>query len=326
MGVLLGIWAAFGMVILPLVKKIYFVLFSSVLHEKRVRAVASAGGIVLALLLFIFLVPLPSWTRTEGIVWVPEESLVRAGAAGFVKRVVAEPDAVVSSGDLLIECEDPLLKAEGQVFRAQFNALQARYDAEILTDRVKAKVTQEELNHARANLARSEERFHELTVRSLSDGTLVFPRVEDLPGRYLRQGELIAYVLNIDRPTVRVVVPQTDVDLIRNRTRRVEVRLVERIGEVIPAVVKRTTPGASERLPSTSLGSSGGGKIATDPRDPQGTKTLEKVFSVDVELSQPAGPVNVNGRVYVKFDHGFEPLSVQGYRSLRRLFLRWFNV
>jgi len=28
----------------------------------------------------------------------------------------------------------------------------------------------------------------------------------------------------------------------------------------------------------------------------------------------------------VRFDHGFEPLAVQWYRSLRRLFLRWFNV
>jgi putative peptide zinc metalloprotease protein len=106
----------------------------------------------------------------------------------------------------------------------------------------------------------------------------------------------------------------------------VEVRLAERVSEVIPARVTRTTPGASERLPSTTLGSSGGGAVAIDPQDPQGTKTLEKVFNVDIELANPVDTVYVNDRVYVKFDHGFEPLSVQWYRSLRRLFLRWFNV
>jgi putative peptide zinc metalloprotease protein len=239
---------------------------------------------------------------------------------------VATPDSFVKKGDLLIECVDPLLKAEVQVLRAELSALQARYDAEILTDRVKAQVTLEEIGHARANLARSEERFRELNIRSQSDGILVVPRAEDLPGRYIHQGELVAYILNIDRPTVRVVATQTDVDQIRNRTRRVDVRLAERISEVIPAAVMRTTPGASERLPSTTLGSSGGGTIAIDPRDPEGTKTFEKVFTVDIELSKPAETVYVNDRVYVKFDHGFESLAVQWYRSLRRLFLRWFHV
>jgi putative peptide zinc metalloprotease protein len=325
-GVLLGIWAAFGMVIVPLVKKIHYLLFSPELGEKRVRAVTTAGGLSAALLLFIFLVPVPSWTRTEGVVWVPEEALVRAGTSGFVDRVAMTRDSAVRKGDLLIECVDPLLKAEVRVQRAQLNALQARYDAEILTERVKAQVTQEEITHARANLSRSEERFRELTIRSQSDGILVVPRAEDLPGRYLRQGELIAYVLNTDRPMVRVVVSQADVDQIRNRTKRVEVRLAERVSEVIPATVKRTTPGASERLPSTTLGSYGGGAIAMDPRDPQRTKTLEKVFTVDIELAKPSETMYVNDRVYVRFDHGFEPLSLQWYRSLRRLFLRWFNV
>jgi len=327
-GVLLGIWAAFSMVVVPLVKKIHYLLFSPELREKRGRALTTAGGLSTALLLFIFLAPVPSWTRTEGVVWVPEEALVRAGTTGFVDRVVAAPDSVVKKGERLIECVDPLLKAEVQVQRAELNALQARYNAEILTltDRVKAQVTQEEIGHARANLTRSEERLRELTIRSLSEGTLVIPRAEDLPGRYVRQGELIAYVLNNERTTVRVVVPQTDVDQIRNRTRRVEVRLAERVSEVVPARITKTTPGASERLPSTTLGSSGGGAIAIDPRDSEGTKTLEKVFSVDIELTKPAETVYVNDRVYVKFDHGFEPLSVQWYRSLRRLFLRWFNV
>lgn len=325
-GVLLGIWAAFGMAIVPLVKKIHYILLSPEMGEKRVRAVTTAGGLSAALLLFIILVPLPSWTRAEGIVWVPEEALVRAGTSGFVDRVVMAPDSAVRKGDLLIECVDPLLKAEVRVQRAQLNELQARYYAEILTDRVKAQVTQEEITNARANLSRSEERFRELMIRSQSNGMLVVPRSEDLLGRYLRQGELIAYVLNTDRPTVRVAVSQSDVDQIRNRTRRVEVRLAERVSEVIPATVTRTTPGASERLPSTALGSSGGGAIAIDPRDPQGTKTLEKVFTVDLELTKPAGTVYVNDRVYVKFDHGFETLAVQSYRSLRRLFLRWFNV
>jgi putative peptide zinc metalloprotease protein len=31
-------------------------------------------------------------------------------------------------------------------------------------------------------------------------------------------------------------------------------------------------------------------------------------------------------RVFVRFDHGFEPLGFQAYRAVRRLFLRQFDV
>ena len=102
--------------------------------------------------------------------------------------------------------------------------------------------------------------------------------------------------------------------------------MVERIGPVQPAVIKREVPGALERLPSTVLGRTGGGQIATDPTDTQGTKAFEKMFQFDVELSRPLDRVFVGGRVYVRFDHGPEPLAFQWYRQLRQLFLRRFNV
>jgi len=33
----------------------------------------------------------------------------------------------------------------------------------------------------------------------------------------------------------------------------------------------------------------------------------------------------VGARAYVRFDHGAEPIAVQGYRQLRQLFLQYFN-
>jgi putative peptide zinc metalloprotease protein len=156
----------------------------------------------------------------------------------------------------------------------------------------------------------------------------ILPGAEDLPARYLRQGELVAYVLNVneDKPTVRVVVSQSDVDLIRQHNKGVEIRLAERLGQTFPAVIKREVPGAVEKLPSTILGSIGGGEIAIDPRDAEGLKTLEKLFQFEIELPSTVGNVNIGGRVYLRFDHGYEPLVSRWYRSIRQLFLRRFNV
>jgi putative peptide zinc metalloprotease protein len=35
---------------------------------------------------------------------------------------------------------------------------------------------------------------------------------------------------------------------------------------------------------------------------------------------------HVGGRVYVRFDHGWEPLIWRWYRNVRQLFLRRFSV
>jgi len=325
-GILLGIWAFINMFIVPVFKRIQFVVSNSDLRGKRARAVLTAGVIILAVLLLLFFMPFPSWTRTEGVIWVPEESHVRAGTSCFVEDVAARPNVYVKKGDVLIKCQDPILVAHYKTLKAELNSLNAQYNAQIYTDRVQALITKEEISHVRANLARSEERLQELTVYSPSNGQFVIPDAEDLPGRYLNQGELVAYVLEVDTPTVRVVVKQSDVDLVRQHNRNVEVRLAERLDQIFPAVIKREVPGAVERLPSTALGSAGGGEIPIEPRDAEGVKTLEKMFQFDIELPSTVDDTYIGGRVFVRFDHGFEPLAFQWYRSLRLLFMRRFNV
>ncbi len=325
-GILLGIWAGISMFVIPVFKKIHFVLFNPALRENRVRAVMISGSLVLVVLAVLFILPFPSWTRTEGVVWVPEGSLVRSGTDCFIERMIAKPDTRVTKGDLLIECRDPLLVSNVRLLEAQLRELEARYNAEIYSDRVQAKITAEEMVHLRANLARARERQTELILYSPDDGVFIVPGAEDLPGRYIKQGALIAYVIDEERPTIRLIVSQSDIDLIRQRNKGIEIRLAERLDIAIPAVIKREVPGADERLPSAVLGNIGGGEIAIDPRDTEGLKTFEKLFQFDIEPKMAIGNASVGGRVYVRFDHGTEPLVFRWYRSLRRLFMRRFNV
>jgi putative peptide zinc metalloprotease protein len=121
------------------------------------------------------------------------------------------------------------------------------------------------------------------------------------------------------------VVSQTIIDLVSSGTRAVEVRLSERIGETVPAVIRRIVPGASEKLPTRALGTGGGGEVALDPNDRQGLTAVQKVFQIDLELASHAKLVNLGGRSYVRFDHGWAPLGTQWYRQIRQLFLSRFN-
>jgi putative peptide zinc metalloprotease protein len=325
-GMIMAGWAVVSMIILPAGKGIRFLLSSPRLVRKRVRAVFATGLAIACAVAVISFVPVPLSTRAEGVIWIPEQCFVRAGTEGFIDRVIAASGSKVKKGDPLIECSDPLLPPQIQVLESQLRELKALYDTQVLSDRVQAEITSEEIKHVSAQLERSRERAGELRINSSAEGMFLSPMAQDLPGRFVRRGELLGYVLDRSTITARVVVPQADVDFVRKRTLGVKIRLPEKIPETLPAEIDREVPAATDQLPSRTLSEQGGGEIPIDPRDMLGVKAFQKVFLFDVELPKQVSLYHVGGRVYVRFDHGWEPLIWRWYRNVRQLFLRRFNV
>jgi putative peptide zinc metalloprotease protein len=319
----LGAIAWIGM---PMVKGLAFLFSSPRIRTVRVRALAVTAALLGLAVWVVGFVPVPFRSRAEGVIWVPDEALVRASADGFLARVASNPGSRVGAGAILVVLRDPILTTRVRELEARRQEVEARYDEHRHTDRVKAEILRQELVYVTQGLDEARARVAELTVRSAVTGTFVVPVPEDLPGRYLRKGELVGYVVELGRVTVRTVVPQDTIDLVRHRTPRVDVRLAERLDEVVPGVIRREVPGGSERLPTAALGIEGGGQVAINPRDQRGVTAVQKVFQVDIELPARSRFLNVGGRAYVRFDHGREPLAVQAYHHLRQLFLSRFNV
>jgi putative peptide zinc metalloprotease protein len=310
----------------PAFKIVDYLINSPRIRRVRSRAVVATAIVVGGLLAVIFVVPAPLRTMTEGVVWVPDEGLVRAGADGFVQKVIAKPGAWVKKGDPLLAIYDRDIATEVSVLEARLQELQARHREQVVTDRVKAQILDEEMAYVRSKLARAKERSEELVVTAKADGRFVLPRSVDMQGRYLKKGQLVAHVVNIETVAIRAVLPPEDVDLVRGSTRDVDVRLAERIDSPSHADVVRLVPGASERLPSPALGTGGGGPLAVDPSDSSGQKTLQKFFEIELKLPPEERTLNVGGRAYVRFHHGWEPIGFQWYRKARQLFLARFNV
>jgi putative peptide zinc metalloprotease protein len=325
-GVLLGGFAAVGWFGIPAWRAVRHLLTSPQLRRVRGRALGVVGGGVALTALILALAPVPLRTRAEGVVWLPEEAHVRAGTDGFVHRVVAAPGVWVRPGDLLVELRDPTLEAELRMLEARVRELEARRDAERMESRVAEQLTLEELHYARRQLARARERTGDLSLRSRGAGRFVLPRSEDLAGRFVAQGELLAWVVSFDQVRVRAVVPQGDVDLVRQRTRAVELRLAQRLASRLPSEVLRIVPAASEQLPSVALGVGGGGEVPVDPTAPEGDRAALSLFEVELSVPADADVRHYGGRVYVRFDHGTEPLATQWGRRLRQLFLARFHV
>lgn len=326
LGMFFALVTAFTWFVLPLGKGVSYLFTSPRICRVRGRAMAVSTGATALVVTALCFTPVPFRTRAEGVVWIPDEAIVRAGADGFVQEVAGVPGSHVSRGDVLVVCHDAVLTTQLTVLESQLQEIDARIREQIPENIVKAKMLEEEKRYIEEKLARTKEQVQDLVITAKVDGTLVLPRAEDLPGRFVHRGDVLAHVVDLNTLTVRTIVDQADIDLIRHSTKTVQVLLAERLARPIEAGVTRLVPAASDELPSPALGSEGGGRVPMDPKDPKGQKAMRKVFQVDLQLPLELGIVNVGGRVYVRFDHGREPLVAQWYRQGRQLFLSRFNV
>jgi len=324
-GVLLAAVSLTQFALLPLWRQCRFLVADPRLRGRRGRALALTAGFAALVVLGIGFVPAPSWTRSEGVVWAPEGQQVRAGAAGEVASLLAEPGAVVAAGSPLFALRDPDLDHEVRAAEAALRALTARLAAERTRDRVQAGITREALVHARARVARGRDRRAELVVRSPRAGRFLVEAPGDWPGRFVRRGDLLGFVVEPDRTVVRVAVEADRIDLVRRATEAVAVRFSERVPEVYPARLVAEVPAATDRLPSPALSVEGGGAIALVSSGPE-ARAYRKHFLFDLAVDEAPEPVGVGGRVYVRFQHPPEPIAVQGARALRRLLLSQLHV
>jgi putative peptide zinc metalloprotease protein len=312
--------------VVPVSKGLKFLFTNPQLRLVRGRAITVTAIILAVVAGFIGFVPLPYRTGTEGVIWIPEESFVRAETEGVVQNLDVPSGNRVEDKTPLITLVNPFLIKQEKVLAARLQELEARHIQFLSSDPVKAQMAVDAARQEKDRLARIREDIAGLSVRSGTHGTFIVPSPEDLPGRFLHKGDVLGYVLELQRVTVRTIVSQESIDMVRNRTYGVAVRLSERLQEMVPATVKRVVPGASEQLPAKALGVAGGGAIAIDPTDRQGLKAVKKVFQIDLEMPAHSQRVNLGGRAYVRFDHGHAPLAAQWYFQVRQLFLSRFNV
>lgn len=326
-GLLLAIWAGATQVIVPLTKAASYLGSSPRLQRNRHRAIivsAVACAVVAGLL---FVMPFPLYTVAEGITWPSERSQVRASTDGFIGRLLVPNATPVVAGQPVMEANDPFLSAKVKVLEAQLRGLRRQHVALRANDPAEAAVVQEEINGVLSDLERARERHRDLTILSPRAGIFVVPVEQDMPGRFVKKGDLVGYVIDsADLLTARTMISQNDVALVRERTQGVDVLPVDWNGRSAHTSIIREVPGGLRSLPTPALGTLGGGSIAIDPRDNKGVTALDRYFEYEVALPSADARPFVGQRVRVRFDHGFEPIGFQLYRSFRQLFLKLFNV
>ena len=110
--IMLAAWAALTMVVQPVFKGLKFVFTSARIRKRRGRAVTVTGAVVAGVVGVVAFLPLPYFTRAEGVIWVPDQSVVRFETNGFVDDLRVESGTAVRRGEVLLKLRDPELTAE----------------------------------------------------------------------------------------------------------------------------------------------------------------------------------------------------------------------
>lgn len=326
LGVGLAILSVANTLVWPTINGLRFVLNSPLLHRQRRRAIVVTAGAVAAVLITLLAIPLPFATMAQGVVWVGEQSTVRARSDGFVSQITAQNGQLVKTGDTLVKGEDPTLLEASIVLEKQLDEMKLRLEAATPRDPVQTNILREQVRHMEAQLAGSRRRLADLDLTAAKAGRFLLADEVDLPGRFVHKGDVIGYVMSEDDPVIRVVIPQTDIDPVRRQTTRVEIRRAEAMDRILPAQVLREIPSAAAELPHLALATTGGGQVLLDPSKTDKPKPLEALFHFDLQVVGEDSPARLGGRAYVRFEHPPEPVGFLIARAIRQLFLRQFSV
>ena len=320
-GSALALWVVLSQVLLPVGRWLKYLVSAPALAGHRGRALLVAAALSGVVLVPPAILPVPFNTVAEGVLLLPEDRIVRARGSGEVVAVQGRAGATVDAGQPLLQLRNEPLNTRYRSLQAKAAELRARTERDLFSDRVEAAIFRDQLAEIENELRDVERLVDDLQLRSPGAGVLELPRASDLPGRFVRQGDVLGVVRSIGGSTARVVVPHQDVEHVRKDTRRISARYVGVPGQTLPARLLAEVPAGTYRLPSRVLGSQAGGRIATDSRDAQGVTALQPVFHFDIELPALDVAYIPGARVLVRFEHTRESLGRRWYRSLRQLFL-----
>lgn len=294
---------------------------------RRWRHLVIAGG---GLLVLVLCVPLPQRLLVQGIVWPGDQAQLRSDEDGFIAALLAADGQGVDAGALVLQLSSPRLAADLERQRARVDALETELFNALPGDGTAAGNTGAELRKAQAELERLIERTAGLEVRAHKAGRIVLPNAADLPGRFVRKGQLLGQVLDGEPEVVRVAVPERDASGLQRGVRAASVRLASAGPASRPARLERDGGGATLKLPSAALSERHGGDVQTDPRDADDRTPLQPVVLLDLLLdAAPTASDGARGRIgeraWVRLDLGYSPLLVQAAAWSRDRFLRHFN-
>lgn len=285
------------------------------------RSVLLAGAVPLLLIMMFLWVPIPHANVVPGVVWIPDEAVIRVSSECDIVEIFTKPGQQVSKGDTLFSCVDSQAQARLHELVARVDELRVRRAGAAARDALELSTLDAELRASEAALDDIRERISATTQTAQLDGLFDVVDTSELLGRSLARADVVGYVIPPVMRTVRMAIAEQWVARFDNDLESVQLRVSEANDQArtYDTTVLRRTPKASRVVTSAALSTFGGGLHTADPNG-DGTQLKEAVFDVELEWPEEAMPALVGASVGVRLVYSPTPLLARIGATLRRAF------
>ena len=338
LGILMALGGVITWVTMPVFKVFKYLALEPELHRKRARATLVTLAFAAAVIAVIGFIPFPMNVDEVARAEAAAHESVRPEWGGFVTDIRAHDhqilkgpvrdteNKITTPGDVILVAHDPELDKDIASTEFKVRYYEDKLRADRSTEPAMVDIDLYQLGAVQNQLNELEDRRAKLTVRAAMDGMLIAPNLKDMVGRYVKQGEEIAMLMQTDRLNVRVLLEQKEAGMITRKDSKnpkggaqnveTRVRLVSDVGnELMGGTPRLHTRATDEGIPG--LDSTTGEEQVTDPRHPD--KLANKQFQIDVPVVNPDGRYVPGQKAWVRFKLGRQPLYWQWGRKILQL-------
>ena len=289
-------------------------------HEEtapiRFRSRLVAAGVLVALPISLFFVPVPFGVVVDGIVGADNERYLHVDTPGVYASVDVDPGSQVSAGSQLVSLENPEMSSLLQQTEARLQEAWLRWElvresdvVEAARQKAKISVLQHELDDVRETVDR-------LTVRAPQGGGRV---VRTLPetsrGTYLQRGTQIAVVVH-GESVIRTWLNEEQLRSVEAEDgSEVEFRLPGQSLETYAGQIVRIEPAAEAVLEDPAVTWVAGGDILVDP---QTGRPMEPLFQVEIRPADELDLTQHGCRTSLRFRRTHESIAGWTFRRCVR--------
>ena len=319
--------AIIAWVIVPIFQFIKYLATSGELARNRFRAAFVTIFGLAILLASIGFVRVPEYFRIEGIVEPVNLAVVYAENNGFITDFLPSGQKVTAGKDELIKAVNHKLEADKDSLVAELGSLKARKRLEDSRDRAAAQIIEKQITVLNEKITKIENDISSLDIKASISGSWISPDIENAKGVYLKRGQQIGLVADMNELRIRAVAGQSLADILFDQIdMKVDMKVKGRPKVELTGHVEEVFPAGRKVLPSQALGYAVGGSMATEVDDPKGITAAENFFEVRVIPDDDSIRLFSGQRIIVRIKMAPKPLLLQWYRLLRQLFQRRFHI
>ncbi|MFT6875126.1 MAG: putative peptide zinc metalloprotease protein [Granulosicoccus sp.] len=321
LGGLLAAYALYQLGVKPCYRAAHYLGFSAELKSSRKRAFLTTSGLLAAIVGIVFLVPVPTNTRTEGVIDVPHQAQLFAPQTGELAEIFVTQGELVDVGQPILRVNDPFLSTQVEVLKSELDILTLQYHAALINEPISAQSLRRDMKDTRAALNQLVESLSDLVIRASVPGVVSLNTELSRIGGFIKAGTALGHVVDPKDLRVKAVVRQRDIARVEEGVRSVNIRLAERFNDSIEGVLLIQKPVANRELPSQALAGRGYGGIPVASSANQSWETVDPVFHLEFDLPENTSAVGIGGRAFITLAHEPESIGNRSWRALRRVLI-----